>query len=60
MSDFKPGDRVNLIHDCWTFHKDKPTVRHDERVTVTEVHSVTLGTRYRGVRCDGTPIEWVE
>ena len=48
---------LSVLHDCVI---DGQTVRHTAPVDITEVLAVTLGTRYRGTRCDGTAIEWVE
>lgn len=49
--------RVTVWHTCVI---DGDQVDHKSPVTITEVLKVTLGIRYRGVRCDGSPIEWVE
>lgn len=55
--DIKPGDHVRTLHDC---RIDGSVVRHEAHVTIDEVTRTILGVRYRGVRCDGSPIEWVE
>ena len=51
----KPGDYVAVLHDC-----ADGTIRHEAPVLVTAVYQVTLGLRIRGVRCDGSRIEWIE
>lgn len=48
---------LSVSHDCVI---DGKPVRHTAPVTITEITAVTLGTRYRGTRCDGSRIEWVE
>ena len=58
MSDPKPGDKVPTEHDCRGLGGF--TVRHSTPVLVTSVTKCVAGTRIRGVRCDGSSIEWVE
>ena len=48
---------LSVLHDCAI---DGKPVRHTAPVDITEITAVTLGTRYRGTRCDGSRIEWVE
>ena len=57
MADIKPGDRVRTDHECEGLRGF--TVRHDLPVLVTSVDQCVVGTRYRGVRCDGSLIEWI-
>lgn len=54
----KPGDHVATLHDCEGLGGS--TVRHETPVLVTAVDECTVGTRVRGVRCDGSRIEWIE
>jgi len=49
--------RVSVLHTCVL---DGAPVDHEAPVEVHEIRRVTLGLRYRGVRCDGSAIEWVE
>ena len=49
--------RVSVLHTCVL---DGAPVDHEAPVDVREIGRVTLGLRYRGVRCDGSAIEWVE
>lgn len=56
----KPGDRVATLHDCESVFAPDGVVRHEMPVLVTGVDQVTLGLRIRGVRCDGSRIEWIE
>ncbi|MDN4174703.1 hypothetical protein QWY28_17220 [Nocardioides sp. SOB77] len=55
MPEVKPGDHVAVAHDCTT---DFGTVRHDSPVLVTSVRPDAVIPHVRGVRCDGTQIEW--
>ena len=56
----KPGDLVRVVHDCRTeFAADGGLIRHDTPVLVTSVDQTSRGPRVRGVRCDGTRIEWL-
>ena len=48
---------VTVLHTCVI---DGTPVDHEEPVEVHEIRRVMLGLRYRGVRCDGSAIEWVE
>lgn len=55
----KPGDYVAVLHDCASEFAADGTVRHDRPVLVTSVTDCTVGTRIRGVRCDGSLVEWI-
>lgn len=56
----KVGDRVAVEHDCEGLAPGS-TVRHSTPVLVTWVNrEAVMGIYYRGVRCDGTRIEWIE
>lgn len=55
----KPGDYVTTRHTCDGLPEGS-TVDHDTPVLVTTVDHCTAGTRIRGVRCDGSLIEWIE
>lgn len=59
MAEHKPGDKVATLHDCRGL-RPGTTVRHDTPVLITSVDQCVVGTRYRGVRCDGSSIEWIE
>ena len=48
---------VSVLHTCVL---DGAPTDHEAPVEVREIGRVTLGLRYRGVRCDGSAIEWVE
>ena len=48
--------RVSVLHTCVL---DGAPVDHEAPVEVHEIRRVMLGLRYRGVRCDGSAIEWV-
>jgi len=48
---------VTVLHTCVI---DGTPTDHEAPVEVREIGRVTLGLRYRGVRCDGSAIEWVE
>ena len=48
---------VTVLHTCVI---DGAPVDHEAPVEVHEIRRVMLGLRYRGVRCDGSAIEWVE
>ena len=54
---FSRGEQVNVLHTCVI---DGTPTDHEAPVEVREIGRVTLGLRYRGVRCDGSAIEWVE
>jgi len=58
MSDQTPkaGDHVVVLHDCTT---EFGTVRHAAPVLVTSVRPGAVFPHARGVRCDGSTIEWV-
>ena len=60
MSAHRPGDKVAVLHDCYGTPPEGLPVRHDVPVLIKGVVKVTGGVRYRGIRCDGTGIEWVE
>ena len=49
--------RVSVLHTCVL---DGAPTDHEAPVEVHEIRRVMLGLRYRGVRCDGSAIEWVE
>lgn len=52
------GDHVAVLHDCEGLGSS--TVRHDTPVLVTSVDRCDVaGLRIRGVRCDGSRIEWL-
>lgn len=54
----KPGDRVPTLHDCQGLGES--IVRHSTPVLVTSVDDCSVGgPRIRGIRCDGTRIEWM-
>lgn len=55
-----PGDHVATLHDCASDFAADGTVRHDVPVLVTSVDTCTVGVRVRGVRCDGSLIEWIQ
>ena len=44
-------------HDC---HLDGQPVRHTTVIEATPTRLTDGRTRWRGKRCDGTQIEWVE
>ena len=48
---------VSVLHTCVL---DGTPTDHEAPVEVDEIRRVMLGLRYRGVRCDGSAIEWVE
>lgn len=56
MSAPKPGDYVAIPHDCTT---EFGTVHHDTPVLVTSVRPDAVFPHARGVRCDGSSIEWL-
>lgn len=56
MTPLGPGHYVFTQHDCQTA---AGTVHHDSPVRITAVDRTTLGQRVRGVRCDGSLIEWL-
>lgn len=55
MVEVKAGEYVAVLHDCTT---EFGTVTHDTPVLVTGVRPDAVIPHARGVRCDGTRIEW--
>ncbi|WP_232676706.1 hypothetical protein [Nocardioides sp. R-C-SC26] len=55
MSDLKAGDHVKVFHTCTTVFG---TVDHEADVLVTSVRPDAVVPHARGVRCDGSLIEW--
>lgn len=55
MTEVKAGDYAAVLHDCTTAFG---TVHHDSPVLVTSVRRDAVIPHARGIRCDGTSIEW--
>ncbi len=57
LDEVKPGDKVAVKHDCEGLAPGS-TVRHETPLLVTAVIYQDGRITYRGVRCDGSRIEW--